>query len=46
MVNFWLKNNYMIFTRAPKTEGLIKVENKMTEKYIPGKCQPKESEGS
>lgn len=35
-----------MFTRTPKTKGLVKVKSKMIEKYIPGKCQPKESQGS
>lgn len=25
----------MMFTRAPKTEGLVKVKSKMAENYIP-----------
>ena len=29
------KKSSMMFTRAPKTEGLVKVKSKMAENYIP-----------
>lgn len=37
----------MMFTRAPKTEGLVKVKSKMTENYIPDrrKLCPRQTPG-
>ena len=32
-----------MFTRAPKTEGLVKVKSKMIENYIPDRHQAKQN---
>lgn len=36
----------MMSTKAPKTEGLVKVKSKMTENYIPDRPQAKQNQAS
>lgn len=33
----------MMFTKAPRTEGLVKVRSKMNENYIPDRPQAKQN---